>query len=254
VFGLIAALVFAVAGWIVVGRVSQDLRETFDPLNDVVRDIAETIAASETLVGRTTDALSSIESATISTTRTIESVNELLGETAELAGNEIADSLETAVETLPGLTATAQVVDRTMRALSLIGVDYDPDQPLDEALADLETSLRPVPGQIRDQARLLQQARADIDRIVTEGDTLAAVLLEARIELTAAQQVLADTAANAADAAGGVTAITEALDGYAVMARVLVVVAALAIAAGAATPLLIGLDYRRARKARHGSQ
>ena len=254
VFGLVAAVVFGSVGWVLVGRVSAELTATFEPMSEVVTDIADTIAASETLVAHTTNALSSIENATRSTARTIEAVNEVLGESAGLAGDEVADSLDTAVESLPGLIATAQVVDRTMRALSLLGVDYDPEQPLDESLSELETSLRPVPEQIRDQARLLLQARSDIGVISTDAGDLADVLLETQTQLTEAQQVLADASTNAAEAADGVTAITEDLDTYTLMARALVVVAALAMAAGSATPFLIGLDYTRARKARHDSQ
>jgi hypothetical protein len=245
VVGLIATTLFAVVGWILVGRVSGALLTTFEPMSEVVVNISDTIGASQRLVSRTTEALTSIEGATRSTASTVESVNEILGETAALAGGEIADSLDSAVGSLPGVISTARVVDRTMRTLSLLGVDYDPDQPLDESLAELEASLRPVPDQIRDQAELLEDARSDIDLIVSDAGELAAVLLRARVELRGVEQVLADVAANAADASAGVQAIESDLDTYETAARALMLLATIALLVAAATPLVIGIQHMR---------
>lgn len=107
--------------------------------------------------------------------RTLDSVGTIVEDTSDIAGEGVADSLETAVETLPGLTSTAGVVDTTMRALSLVGVDYDPEVPLDQSLADMEESLTPVPGQIRAQVDLLEDVEADLDRIAEDGRNLGAI-------------------------------------------------------------------------------
>lgn len=242
---MIATILFGVVGWILVGRVSAALLTTFEPMSEVVVNISDTIGASQRLVSMTTEALTSIEGATRSTASTVESVNEVLGETAALAGGEIADSLDSAIGTLPGVIATARVVDRTMRTLSLLGVDYDPDEPLDDTLAELETSLRPVPNQIRDQAALLEDVRSDIDLIVSDAGELAAVLLRARVELRGVEQVLADVADDAADASTGVQAIESDLDAYETAARALVLLATIALLVAAATPLVIGIHQVR---------
>lgn len=240
VVGVIAAIMVGVVGWILAGRVSDALNTTVRPMASMVTDIADTIEASRVLVDRTTAALGSIEDATRSTARTLESVNGIIEDTASLGGREVADSLESAVDTLPGLVDTARVVDRTMRTLSLLGVDYDPEKPLDESLSDLEESLRPVPAQLRAQVGLLGDVQTELGAITDDSDELAGVLLRARTDMADVGRVLDSASENASQAADGVSGIESELDDFAVLARLLSVLAGVALVAAASAPLMIG--------------
>jgi len=160
--GLLAALVVGVGGWLLAGRVMSSFEATISPIAGMVFDLSESIEASEVMVVRTIDAIESIETTTRSTGRALASMSEIVGQTADLAGGGIAASLESAVEAMPSLVATGRVVERTMSALSLVGVEYDPDVPLHEALTDLERSLAPIPDQIRDQVALLEAVEDDV--------------------------------------------------------------------------------------------
>lgn len=240
VVGMSAALLVGVIGWVISGRVTNDLTTTIEPIGAIVADVADTIDASRVLVSQTTEALTSIEDATRSAARTIESVGGIIAETGSLAGGDIADSLESAVATLPGLIDTARVVDRTMRTLSLVGVDYDPQRPLDESLGELEASLEPVPDQIRAQVALLDDVESDLNLISQDADELAALLLRARVELRGAEQVLLAAAQDAEEAAAGFTDIESDLGAYGALARLVSVLVAVALATAAMTPLLLG--------------
>ena len=99
--GMLAAVLVGVLGWVLAGRAAESVTVTMEPLSRVVRDLADSIAASEVLFDRTTEAIESIESATRSAVRTVDSVSDVLTETAGLAGGDIADSLDSAVDTLP---------------------------------------------------------------------------------------------------------------------------------------------------------
>ncbi len=243
--GVAGALVVGVTGWILAGRASRTITTTIEPLSGIVVNVAETIGASEVMVSRTTEAIDSIESATRSTARTLDSVSQVVEEVGMLVTEDFADSLESAVDTLPGLIDTSRVIDRTMRALSLIGVDYDPDQPLDESLSDLEASLRPLPEQLRDQAELITVVQDDLEQIATDAGRLAAVLLEARIDMMEAQRILASAASNAEAAVESVTAVEEDIETYETLARVVVTAVTVALLAAASAPLLIGFHYLR---------
>ncbi len=245
--GLIAAAVVAVGGWIAATSASSAATETIGPFVDVADDLADTISATVVLVDRTTKAIISIENTTRSVGRTLGEVSTVLGETADLVEGDIAGSLDSAIDTLPAIISTASVVDNTMRALSFVGVDYDPDQPLDDAIRDLENSLSPLPDQIREQAESLRGLTADIDEIQAESGALAAVLLTARIDLMDAGDSLDSAAANARAAVEQMRAVEDDLDGYALLARVVVLAIAVALAAASAAPLLIGRSYVAAK-------
>ena len=68
----------------------------------------------------------------------------------------------------PALIDTANVIDNTMSALSFIGVDYDPDEPLDEALREVEAQLEGLPETISDQGARIGALVDDIRLTGTE--------------------------------------------------------------------------------------
>jgi hypothetical protein len=239
--GIIASLLLGIAGWLLAGRATTALGETIEPFAGVITNVAESIEATRVIVDQTVDALESIESATRSTVRTLESVNTVLEQTGTLAGDGLAGSLDATLATLPSLIDTGRVVDRTMRALRLVGVDYDPEVPLDRALQDLGDSLEPVPGQIREVVTLLDTVQDDVGQIAEDARGLSAVLLETRLEMVDADRVLAAASANAAAAAERVSRIEDDLDTYRGLAQAVAVVAALALLAPSLAPLLMGL-------------
>jgi methyl-accepting chemotaxis protein len=247
VVGLVAAVVVGVAGWILATRANSRLTETIRPLSDLVVNVSQSVEATQVIVARTIEAVEGIESATRSAGRTLGSVSGLIDTTADVIGGDLADSLESAVGTLPALVDTGRIIDRTMRTLSLVGVDYDPDAPLDESLASLEESLRPIPEQLRGQVDALEDVRTDIDVVVQDSGALAATLLEARIEMAAAEEILADTGENVTVAAESLASIEGDLDAYDILSKVAVAAVAAALLSAAVAPLLLGLHFQRSQ-------
>ena len=241
--GVVGALLAGVFGWILTGRLSSSISSTVEPVADIVVDLADTIDASLLMVERTTEAIDSIEQATRSTSSALTDVAEVIDEVAVLAGGQVADGLDSAVATLPALVDTGRVIDRTMTALSFVGVEYDPDVPLDEALQDLEDSLTPIPDQLRAQVALMETVSDDLEQIAGEAGSLAAVLLQTRIDMLEAERVLESAATNAALAAEQVEAIEDDVSTYSNLARIALVAATLALIAAALAPLIIGLHY-----------
>lgn len=243
--GIAGALVVGIVGWVLAGLGVKTVTETIEPIDAIVTNVAEMVAASQVMVARTVEAVESIETTTRSAARTLESVAAVVAETGDLVETDLADGLENAVDSLPALIDTASVVDNTMRALSIIGVDYDPEVPLDESLGALEDSLQPIPDQLRAQAASLDDVETGLGQISTDAGSLAAVLLEARIEMMEAEQLLVDAAESVDLAAANLAAISEDIPTYETLARVVVIAAAIALLAAASAPLVIGLRYRQ---------
>lgn len=245
IVGVVAAIVVGVTGWILADRASGRLAGTVEPLGDLVVNVSEAVEATQVIVARTIEAVEGIESATRSAGRTLDSVSNLIDSTSDVIGGDLANGLDDAVSTLPALVDTGRIIDRTMRTLSLVGVDYDPEVPLDESLASLEESLMPIPGQLRDQVAALEEVRTDIDVVVRDAGSLAATLLEARIEMAEAQDILVTTGENVTRAADSLASIEGDLDAYDSLSKIVVIALAVGLLAAAAAPLLVGAHFRR---------
>lgn len=243
--GVVGALLAGIFGWVLTGRLGTSISSTVEPIAGIVVDLAETIDASLLMVERTNEAIDSIERATRTTSRALSNVADVVTEASGLAAGDVADSLDSAVATLPALIDTARVIDRTMTALSFVGVDYNPEVPLDQSLEDLEESLAPIPDQLRSQVELMDSVAVDLEDIATEAGSLAGVLLQTRIDMLEAERVLQSASSNAAAAAESVAEIEADISTFSSLARVVVVAATFALLAAALAPLLIGLHFLR---------
>lgn len=70
----------------------------------------------------------------------------------EVVTQQVPEAVESVAAALPALEDSARVLDRTMRALSLVGVDYDAAVPLDRSVAEITTRLSVIPSTLRAQA------------------------------------------------------------------------------------------------------
>ena len=142
---------------------------------------------------------------------------------------------------MPGIIRTGVVIDRTLSALSLIGVDYDPEVPLDTALESIRDSLRPLPDEIREQSLLLDEAAGDLARIAESSGNLAARLLEIRIDLLEAEDIANEAARSVDEMSTRFDELADDFDTYRTWMPWLVVAAALALGAVGTAILLLGL-------------
>lgn len=243
--GLVSALVLAVAGWLVVDGITESTQQTVESAAEVVEDVSSATDAAMAAIASSRRVIIEIENAARSSGTALATVEDLLSEVGDAVGGDIANSIESTVDAMPGLIQTGRVVDRTLRALTLVGVDYDPDVPLDEALEDLQASLAPMPEEIRSQAELVGVAAGDLSRIAQDARTLAAGLLDIRVELIRAEQLVAIASRDVEQAAASFRALAVDVETYGTWAPWLPVAAAIAIGAGSSGVLLIGLERRR---------
>lgn len=237
-----AALVFGIGGFAVVSSMSSGMADTVRGASEVVDDIAVATEAAALSISSVRGIVEDIESTARSGARTLRTVEDLLNEIGEEAAGDVASSLESVVAAMPGIIQTGRVIDRTLSALSLVGVDYDPEVPLDEALQELEESLSPLPGEIRDQVALLEEVTGDLADISQSSSSLAANLLEIRIDLLEAESVIDETVIDVAGVSATFDTLADDFDTYGGWLPWLVVAAAVALGSAGAGMLLIGLD------------
>lgn len=239
---IIASLVVGIGGFLTLSSMMSGVSTTVQSASAVVDDVAAATDAASLSVTSIRQVIDDVESAARSGARTLRTVEALLTEVADQAAEDVAASIENTVNAMPGVIQTGRVIDRTLSALSFVGVDYDPAVPLDEALESLQQSLAPLPGEIREQVGLLQEASRDIAVLSDNSSSLAASLLEIRIDLLEAESLVDEAAINVEAVSSQFATLADDFDTYRTWIPWLVVAAAIALAAIGMGLLLIGLS------------
>lgn len=108
-----------------------------------------------------------------------------------LIENDVADSLESVDRAMPALVEAGRVIDDTLGALTLFGVQYDPPVPFDEALADVQAGLDGLPERVRTQGSNIAALGSVVDQVALDSEEVAESLDGVAEELDAASVTLA---------------------------------------------------------------
>jgi hypothetical protein len=94
----------------------------------------------------------------------------LLNSVGSLLADELPQSIEATQHALISAQDGAAAMDRVLRGLRLLGLDYDPELPLDQSLAQTADSLDGLPEALRQTEQDLSQSQDDLTQM---GDDLA---------------------------------------------------------------------------------
>lgn len=172
VLRLIIGLIWAalsIAGMVYVHKGAQQaqswLEGKLSPLVESVGTVHSILVESGDVLIEVEESLDSAQDATVDVTLLLTDARPLVAETTEVIASDVPEALEGVQASMPSLIETAATVDETLiflsnvkmsiplpfqEALSLgLGVDYDPEVPLDQALEDLNENLDGIPEDLR---------------------------------------------------------------------------------------------------------
>lgn len=203
IVGLIAAVGTAVAlvlGWRLIGSPIEQL----DRLSTATSDALVTLTDNLTLAH---DTIAQVQAGLTTTVELLgdsaASVNQIeagLSDTAEALEGSIPDRVSSVEQALPELIASTSVLEPTLRSLSFLGVEYDPEVPLNRTLRQLRRSLRPLPGELRASGERLASLSGDTAMLASQLNELA-LTVDAIADDLAEAEALFSEQAEAAEAA-----------------------------------------------------
>jgi hypothetical protein len=167
------------AGMSVVAQVggSMDLGpDSGGDLGLVLSDTQEAVTAASAAIRDTAVLGEGLQEGSAQTARALSSAGALIE-------GDVADSLSSVQEAMPAIVDAGRVIDSTLRALSLFGVEYDPPVPFDEALIDVEAGLDGLPDSIRSQGQQIAALAPTIASTATDIAIVADSLSEMADEL-----------------------------------------------------------------------
>jgi methyl-accepting chemotaxis protein len=197
IVGLIAAagtVVAVVLGWRLIGSPIEQL----DRLSTATSDALVKLTGNLTLVQ---DTIAQMQSGLTTTVELLgdsaESANQIeasLSDTAEALEGSIPDRVSSVQRALPELIASTSVLEPTLRSLSFLGVEYDPEVPLNRTLRQLRRSLRPLPGELRASGERLASLSGDTAMLASQLNELALTVDAIADDLAEAETLFSEQA------------------------------------------------------------
>lgn len=222
----IATIVAAIGGWVGLDiieaslTIAPELQEAGEPSRGMVEALDETL-------DQVRGGLQTLESITDRVAASTGEASDVLDEVAALSTGRIPDTLTSLEEALPALIDTAAVIDSTMRTLSVLGVDYQPQVPLDEAFRDVQSQLEGLPESLSTQGQNLQALVEDLRTTGEETELLAGQIDTIERNLAETQLTLADYG-SAIDSLGELTEVSDRIETALPVGRVALAILAVA--------------------------
>ncbi len=113
----------------------------------------------------------------------LKNADPLLASVADLLGEELPTTIDSTRTALVSAQEGAAAMDRVLRGLRLLGLDYNPDQSLDQSLAQTAGSLEPLPASLKAVERELDTSRRDLSDVDDELETVREDLVILSTEL-----------------------------------------------------------------------
>ncbi len=245
IFGLVAAATILVVGWTLVGTATENFAAVLVLTDETLGSAEATLAVAEAVLDSAEEGLQTAAALAGDASETLTRVAAVTETVDELVTEQVPDAIESVRSALRPLASTAAVVDGVMRALTLVGVDYDPQVPLGEAIEGLERELADIAPLLRSQSEPLAALGQDLGSFAGQADSVASQLEaltesidETRVLIAAYDESLAEAQELVEEAAADLTSQRR-------LARAAVVALALALAASQAATLAFGWWLRR---------
>jgi hypothetical protein len=173
-------------------------------VNSVSRGLGASVGMSESAVLAVEETLSLIESVSAEVDEGLDTAADSIGGAGEGVGTaagrleELADFLDGELQanieaihgSMPAAIQAAGAIDATLRALSLLGVDYDPDEPFDVSLRAVEDALADLPAQLGAQAEAIRALVPVSRRFAADAATMADSFSSLALESSASQELI----------------------------------------------------------------
>ncbi len=164
--------------------------------------VQQTLLLTKDTISVAGSSLDTVEMAANNLGDAIVEAQPVLDEIAQIASDDLPNSLEAIRETIPNVAQAAGVIDDTLVTLSRIGfeetipiinytiswnlgVDYSPTLPLDVAVLEIGESLEPLPGRLRVLEEQLLVTSANVASISDDVYLIADDLAEVNGQIAA---------------------------------------------------------------------
>lgn len=244
ILALVTSLVGVVLGLRLVDSVSNDLGGSVGLSESAMLAVDETIDLLEAVAVEVDEGLAAASDSIGGAAQGVEEAAERLEDVAEFLDGELQANIEAIHGSMPAAIQTASAIDATLRALSLLGVDYDPDEPFDESLIAVEAALADLPAQLGAQADAIRALVPVSREFAGDATTMAESFSSLAVEMAKSEELIDSYRATLVQAEGVVDQTGSSLTANIWLIRLMIVMMGLTGAALAVGLIVLGRGLR----------
>lgn len=241
--GLIVAVLGAIVGWSLVGRLDSAGGETLELTAEALVTIEDTVVVADEVVGSTVDALEAVELTLAELVNTADSTQPLLESLADL-GTDVAPNLESATETLRALEDVGETIDGLLESVGSLPVvpSYDPDTSLSEQFGQLADDIEPLADTLRETSDRIGPAADGTEALQERVAELETAVRGVRVDLAESEALLSEYGDTARNARSITEETRRGLGNDVLAARILLLIGAAVFAVGQIVPYWFGSE------------
>jgi ABC-type transporter Mla subunit MlaD len=228
VITMTASVIGLVLGIVLVGSLVDDLTATVALSRSAIEGIAEAVEVLDQAAGQIDESLDAAAGSVEGASATASAAAQGLEGVADLLEEDLPAQIDAILLAMPAAIQAAGTIDGTLRALSLFGLDYSPDEPFDESLRGMEAALSELPPQLREQSETVRRLIPSANQLVDETGRLASALRGLQSDLGSVQELTGPYQDTVAEASATIAKTEASLAGKAWLMRSLVIAAGLA--------------------------
>lgn len=217
-----------VVGLILIQSLSGDLRGSVSVSRSALEAISRTIEAVDGVAVSTAASIDSASQGVDRASETTENAAATLEAVASFLDEQMPETIESITNSMPAAIQAANAIDNTLRALSIFGVDYDPEQRFGESLADVNRALASIPADLEAQSESIRELTASSQELVDDTDQIALSIQNLSESLEGFTSLTATYEETIAEAQATIDETDDSIDSSLWMMRLLLIVAAIA--------------------------
>jgi methyl-accepting chemotaxis protein len=193
-----AGILLVIFGLIQVWRVEQNVSQRLVVSLELTQETLETTTTGLEVVSasleNTASSLTLLKTTTDNTLLTIEDTVVLLDSTSTVVGEEIPATIGAIQVSLNTAEQGARLIDEVLRILSRIpfisNVNYNPETPLNESIAEISESMDAIPTSLQTTQTQLQTASTNIQKFQVSIEDLSDQVGDIQTNVEAMQEVV----------------------------------------------------------------
>jgi hypothetical protein len=237
---LVTSVVGLVVGLVLVDSVSGDLGGSVGLSESALQSVDETLDLLEGVAAEVDEGLATAADSIDGAAVGVETAAGRLEDVADFLDGELQANIEAIHGSMPAAIQAASAIDATLRALSLLGVDYNPEEPFDVSLMAVEAALADLPGQLGAQAEAIRALVPVSREFAGDAATMAESFSSLAVELATSNELIDSYRATLAQAEGVVDETGSSLTANIWLIRLMIVMMALTGAGLAIGMIVLG--------------
>ena len=195
ILSLLVSVAFLVGVWRLRQPITAGIVENLDLLYATVVTMDDSVSLIENTVTTLTDAAETIAQSTNAISDAINGASVMAESFADLLGEDLPATIINTQTAITSAQSSAVVIDNVLSGLAsipLIGIDYNPPIPLNQALGNISETLSSIPPNLEQIESGLDSTSSNLLQLKTDLELIKLNLQNIQVRLTEAQAVIDD--------------------------------------------------------------